>query len=47
VSAKPHESQYRKIATNAPNALRMAIAIGVHHTYTISDLFDTLWPYVR
>jgi hypothetical protein len=33
---------YQKIITNAPNALRMAAAIGVHHTYTINNLFDAL-----
>jgi hypothetical protein len=32
--------EYQRIITNAPNALRMAVAIGVHHTYTISNLID-------
>jgi len=35
-------TEYHKVVTNTPDALRMAIAIRVHHQYTISELFDAL-----
>ncbi|EDU42685.1 F-box domain containing protein [Pyrenophora tritici-repentis] len=34
--------EYQKIVMNAPMALRMSIAIGMHENYTISQLFDAL-----
>ncbi|KAF2027954.1 hypothetical protein EK21DRAFT_114303 [Setomelanomma holmii] len=35
-------TNYKKAVLSAPSALRMAIAIGVHHNYTISVLFRAL-----